>query len=67
MVRPEEVPAMPEQDYPREVCAHRSGIERVEVTQPQGQKYEWWRCLMCHCEFRPTGQVRFGDGPGEVR
>ena len=42
-------------------CAHRSGIERVEVTQPQGATYEWWRCMICHCEFRPTGEVRSGE------
>lgn len=39
-------------------CAHRNGIEYVEVTQPAGSVYHWWRCSVCLCEFRPTGRPR---------
>lgn len=44
---------------PQAFCAHRAGIERVEVTQPRGEKYEFWRCIECKTEFRPTGEQRY--------
>jgi len=50
-------PEYPPDAY-RAACAHRSGIEHVEVTQPRGEKYEFWRCIECRCEFRPTGERR---------
>jgi hypothetical protein len=41
-------------------CAHRR-LERVEVHQSNGSQYEYWRCDMCHSEFRSTGSPRPGE------
>lgn len=54
-------PTMTVGDDMKAYCAHISGIEHVKVTQARGSVYEWWRCMSCRTEFRPTGSPAHGE------